>query len=68
MTFIKEAYRIHMIIRLYSSHDGIRENKTKTFFNFVIKISEKYFVGETGFLQRKFVKDEDYRDLPFLYK
>lgn len=68
MTPIKEACRIHMIIRLYSSHDGIRENKTKTFFNFVIKISEKYFVGKTGFLQRRFVKDEDYRNLPFLYK
>lgn len=46
----------------------LEKNKTKTFFNFVIKISEKYFVGETGFLQRRFVKDEDYRDLPFLYK
>lgn len=67
MTSIKEACRIHMIIRLYSFHDGIRKKKTKTFFDFLIKTSEKYFVGESGFLQR-FVKDEDYRDLPFLYK
>lgn len=56
MTSKKEACRIHMISRLNSSHDGIREKKTKTFFNFLIKISEKYFVGEAGFLQR-FVKE-----------
>lgn len=56
MTSKNEACRIHMISRLNSSHDGIREKKTKTFFNFLIKISEKYFVGEAGFLQR-FVKE-----------
>jgi hypothetical protein len=68
MTLIKEVCKIHTIRTLNYSHDGIKEKKTKTSFKFLIKISEKLFVSEIDFLQRGFVIERDYRNLPFLYK